>query len=438
MKSVRRFLITAATAMTLCGCASTWQNLQQMVSPPPPQDFRGKARDFEAAGELRQALLTWRVVAELNKDDAEAVEAVRALENKLRQSAQHHYQQGLTFYQSGDYRNAMQRFLITLRYQPDHDKALYYLKVRLQNREQATYQVKPGDSFSRIALKFYKDATKAYMIAYFNDLDPRNPLMIDTPLLLPALDSNFIQPRSDINEMLDKARKAYENKQYHSVYTLAQKIEEEDPGHSKARRLADAAHLDEGRRLLEQNRFTAALDHFKQVSSSHKDRNRAIADARAQIRQLAVEDKLQEARAKLRANEWQSAFNLAEEILAHDPGNPQASMLFSNAGYNIGKQMLDRGKVVEAAEFLSRIDPSYEDTGQLLSLARSRMRAMAESHYRDGVKHFINEDLASAIEDWQKALSLNPDHPKARQDIENAQRLLNKLRSFDSKDKGTP
>jgi hypothetical protein len=59
------------------------------------------------------------------------------------------------------------------------------------------------------------------------------------------------------------------------------------------------------------------------------------------------------------------------------------------------------------------------------------MKSQAEAHYRNGVKHFINEDLELAIEDWKHALELNPDHPKARQDIENAERLLEKLKAFE-------
>ena len=80
---------------------------------------------------------------------------------------------------------------------------------------------------------------------------------------------------------------------------------------------------------------------------------------------------------------------------------------------------------------ISRIEPSYEDTGQLLSLARARMKSQAETLYRDGVKYFINEDLEKAVETWKKALELNPEHPKARQDMENAQRLIEKLRALD-------
>jgi tetratricopeptide (TPR) repeat protein len=108
-------------------------------------------------------------------------------------------------------------------------------------------------------------------------------------------------------------------------------------------------------------------------------------------------------------------------------------MLFSNASYKLGKILLDRGQAHKAMEVLSRIDPSYEDTGQLLSVARARMKAQAEALYRDGVKQFVNEELEKAIKTWKKVLELNPDHAKARQDIENAQRLLEKFRALDQK-----
>lgn len=431
MRALRLWLTVTVLAATLLGCASTWQDFKGLVASPADA-YRERARAFESSGELHQALLTWRVVAHLEKKDPEALEAIGKIEKSQQLAARRHYQEGLVFYNSGDDQKALQSFLITLRHQPTHKKALYYLKVRLQNRERDSYEVQPGDSFTRIASKIYNDPTKAYMIAYFNDFDPRKPLLIGTTLLLPELDSKYLQPKVDLRALIDKAQKAYKNKRYQRVYALVSKIEAEVPGHPKARRLADNAHFDEGNRLLKKKQYLAALKQFRQISQGFKGRDRAIANARAQIRQLAVDEKLKEAKVHLRANKWQSAFNVAEEILAHDPDNTQARILFSNAGYHLGKQFLDRGKIVEAAELLSRIDPAYEDTGELLSLARARMRAMAESHYRDGVKHFINEDLESAIKDWQSALALNPDHPKARQDIENAQRLLNKLKSLES------
>lgn len=51
----------------------------------------------------------------------------------------------------------------------------------------------------------------------------------------------------------------------------------------------------------------------------------------------------------------------------------------------------------------------------------------ADAHYAAGIRHFLAEDLEGAIREWEKALSLDPAHPKARRDIEKARRLKGKI-----------
>ncbi len=51
----------------------------------------------------------------------------------------------------------------------------------------------------------------------------------------------------------------------------------------------------------------------------------------------------------------------------------------------------------------------------------------ADLHYEAGMRHFLAEDLDGAIREWEKALSLDPAHPKARRDIEKARRLKGKI-----------
>ena len=53
----------------------------------------------------------------------------------------------------------------------------------------------------------------------------------------------------------------------------------------------------------------------------------------------------------------------------------------------------------------------------------------AESHYAAGMRRFLEEDLEGAIREWEKTLSLEPAHPKARRDIEKARRLKGKIES---------
>ena len=54
----------------------------------------------------------------------------------------------------------------------------------------------------------------------------------------------------------------------------------------------------------------------------------------------------------------------------------------------------------------------------------------AETHYRAGVAHFVNEDLEGAITEWEKTLALNPEHQKAKRDIKDARNLLEKWKQI--------
>ena len=56
-----------------------------------------------------------------------------------------------------------------------------------------------------------------------------------------------------------------------------------------------------------------------------------------------------------------------------------------------------------------------------------RRHREADAHYAAGIRRFLAEDLDGAIREWEKTLSLDPAHPKARRDIEKARRLKGKI-----------
>lgn len=434
MNAVRHlFLAGLCCLLSLTGCTGTWRGLQKMVSPPV-EFYRQKALSSEKQGHLQEALFAWRIVDQLDGKNPRTLKIIHTLQRAIRNAAQIHFHRGLDYYQKGDFANARREFLICLRVQPAHSKALYYLKTRLHSTEQADYKVQRGDSFNRIARQVYHDPTKANIIAFFNGLDPQKPLLIDTVLLLPEISPKYLVPRKEITLLLESARQALENKHYQKVIELTAKINRESPGNPKAQALADAAHFTIGTAMLHQGRFLDAFTELKLVSPSYKGRSKALRQARSSLHRQALADKLALAQKHLNNKDYTSAINVAEDILSQDPGNVAARKLFTAAHYALGKQLIENNEDAMALESLDAIDASYEDTAQLRSMARARLNAQAETYYRAGVKHFLNEELESAISSWKKTLALNPNHPKAAQDIENAERLLKKWRDLDQDD----
>lgn len=403
-----------------------------------PAAYIDRARDLEKQSELRQALLAWQVAAALDGGNAKVAAAIAALETRIDETVKAHFDKGLAYYEAGKLENARTEFLRTIHLDPGHGGARYYLKTRLHSTNQTVYRVKRGDSYSKIAADTYKDARKAYLIAYFNDRNPHQPLLTGTILLLPALDPHFLDPRKEINDWVTQARIALEQGDYGDVLDLTVLIDKAAPGHSESRRLRDEAYYQQGLDLIEQQRYPEALDTLKKVGKRHKNRNAAIRKARQHIRTRALNEKLKEAQRYLKQKKYSSVIHVSQQVLEQSPKNAKAKEMLNEANYAMGKQLLDQGKEAAAAQYLGAADASYRDTQQLLSLALARMRAQAETFYRNGVKHFINEDLEQAVKAWERALELNPKHPKARQDIENARRLLKKWKAIDKEKAASP
>jgi tetratricopeptide (TPR) repeat protein len=53
-----------------------------------------------------------------------------------------------------------------------------------------------------------------------------------------------------------------------------------------------------------------------------------------------------------------------------------------------------------------------------------QLQEQAEVHYAKGIRHFLAEELDQAIVEWEETLRLNPEHSKAKRDLEKARRLL--------------
>ena len=139
---------------------------------------------------------------------------------------------------------------------------------------------------------------------------------------------------------------------------------------------------------------------------------------------LDMKEILGKVRTTYQEGDYQESAALAEKVLKYDPANKETRELMNASYYQWGKRLSRERKYHEALEAFHRVDPGYKDAN--FQLAHNR-KQLAEEHYIKGVKFFIEEDIEKAIQEWKTTLSLEPDHPKAKKDIENARNLLQKL-----------
>jgi tetratricopeptide (TPR) repeat protein len=437
MKPVFRWGLLWCLVMLLSACVRPLSPAGGM--PPPPthtlaEEYRLKALAHEKQGELQEALFAWRVVAQLDAANTLTPRIIETLERGIAKAAHVHFERGQAHYRAGRLDDAAREFLITLRLAPGHQRAAYYLRHRVHHRPSTVYTVRPGDSFSRIALNVYGDGALGYMIAYYNDLDPRKPLLSGKILRLPGMERTGPPPRDDQRELLESAAQALAKGQYETALADIARMVPGTPYHAQAARLADGARFRWGLALFDQRQYLAALEQLKQVSEGFKGRTEAIAKTRKRLQNEDTITKLEAARVFMRQKAHERAIIALEELLAREADHAEAGTMLNSARYALGRSLLDAHRDGEALQVFSLLDPNYQDSAQWTAQARGRLIARAETLYRNGVRHFLAEELELAVESWEQVLTLNPDHPKARQDIENALRLLDRWRGLGKKE----
>ncbi len=100
------------------------------------------------------------------------------------------------------------------------------------------------------------------------------------------------------------------------------------------------------------------------------------------------------------------------------------------------------GRYSEAAEKLRevlRVEPNHEEARMLLRRAERRLVPMTEEEkeeikrlYIEGMKYFMKENYAKAIEEWKKILEIDPDNGSVMDNISEAEKRLRKAGSSEA------
>ena len=417
------------------GCAGVWEffgdiadKLSEKKSEKAPEStkvlpasyYLEKAGQYEENEELQTALVYLQIAGRLDPDSTKIHEKIASLKSAIDQKAGQHFTTGVTFYKTRKFEDARKQFLTTLRYAPGHKEALDYLKNALHPKEYRTYKVKDKDTLKDISEKFYKDPSKEFLIAYFNNLKTGSKLASDTMLKLPILEPEINRPSIHISAELAKAETLLKEKRYPEVLGVSEKILEYDPLNQKASDLKNAAYYQIGLELSGQKNYPEAMKMFKKVTPVYQGVNEAM--------QEAINKELLKAESLLKQKQYEQALAVAGKILDYDKSNTAVQNLINTAFCQQARNLIIRKNYTEALHVLSKADPEYDCVKKTTSDVYTAKKKQAEVHYLNGVKHFLNEELQSAIKEWEKALVLNPEHQKAKKNISNARSLLEKLK----------
>jgi len=357
--------IQIAVTLMLAGCVSVEKPKPTQVKPISSSVYKMKALEFEKNRNLTKALDYWEITASIDASDTKSKGKVALMVAISKSVAKKHFKKGVTYYKKHQFKNARKEFLIALRHDPKHKQALNYLKNKFSRPVYSSYQVRQGDTYNRIAGKVYKDSDKGFLIASVNKKAFKKKPRPGTILRIPRLDT--------IKKATQKTKKA-------------------EP--------SDEMDLDESDLSGQEISLNPIID---------------------------IESELTNARNYFTAKNYPKVLPITQTILENDPLNSEALKLKNLAYLSMGKELAIKKKYAEALNMFNEADADFEDAQEAVNDVKKQMHQESEEHYRRGVKQFLNEELNMAIEEWEQTLLLNPEHAKARKDIENARNLLERF-----------
>jgi len=144
---------------------------------------------------------------------------------------------------------------------------------------------------------------------------------------------------------------------------------------------------------------------------------------------INVKQIMRKARVYFNAKKYQQSASTAEKILEYDPVNKDAMDLKNASYYAMGGILRKKKKYTEALAMFNNVDPDYKNVRHIIELLgnNDKNKSRAAEHYMSGVNYYMSQDLDKAIKEWEITLVLDPDHPNAKKDIENARSFLDKL-----------
>jgi tetratricopeptide (TPR) repeat protein len=374
-------------SLALGGCAAlTSSTPGEPTAGPAPiardplaARHRQQAEALERDGQLRRAAEEWKIALTISPGDAQARQALRALQTRIDRAVAERLDEGRKALARGVQVEARRQFLAALALDPLNRAAFDALQSDTREVEFIAHTVRAGDTLSTLAQRYYGDRSRSEVIWETNQLPPNPRLAPGTTLKIPEIPGvPFVHP---------EARRPA------PAVAAVPTPDMPRPGPTPGPAAPGAPSA------------PATKDEFAPE----------------------VNPLLAEAREALERSDYPDAVATVDKFLAGKPGDREGLTLKKQALYGQARSQIQAqqyGESIQSLNQLARLQPDYEDTPALLRQARARL---IEQHYTQGVRYYREEKLKEAIAEWRVVLEMDPGNANARRNIGQAEKLLRGL-----------
>ncbi len=287
--------------ITAAGCANL-----QVAGTERRQQVQEKTallRDYEDRKEFKKALRTMKELQELEPDNRNLRDSIRKLEEGLQEAVRRHFILGKYYMQKGEPRKAEKEFLLAFFLDPENTGVLAYLRrlssvsfrsppvqgQALKGKRYILHTLKPGESLSILARRYYGDKMKYRVIADFNNIRDVNNVSVGQQIMIP-LPEEAEKKEKTPPPLPEKPPEAQPEAVKEKAQAEPVEKAEEQAGESESLKLARLREekaiedlFNSGERLFREEKFSEAIGEFQKVlqkNPAHRDASERLKTAR--------------------------------------------------------------------------------------------------------------------------------------------------------------
>ena len=429
------FLIGPLVLALLCASCALMDTSQP--DPELAAQYVLRAQKLEKQGDLPAALEQYKLALTADPGNSDAKKNSERLTKKLTRLADERYQLGMKYHSQGKYGLARKEFLTALKYQPDHPQASKMLVSR-EPEKAPTYifhVVKPGESLSMIAKKYYGDYKKFDTIAKFNHIEDATKVKPGQRIMIPDVGGAAVKHESP--QEVDSSSSFVEHKlrQGESISKLAQKYYGDyKQFHIIARfnGMDDATRVKVGQvvkvpKVAGLPFYETDIDDAGQKTSPSQAAKTEEAEKVAPDEELTaqpngdaseVDEQIlayREAGIELfNESRYEDAVFELNKAIEAAPDDDRTRDYLARAYFESGKQLFDQhdyDAAREAFESALQYDPKCDQCGDYIEKSKIGPLLM---HRSNGLQYFGNNQFDLAIAEFEKFLMHQPQDKEVR------------------------
>ena len=427
-----------------------------------PDQYISKAQEFEARGDLVEALEQYKVALTVDPQNQLAKEKASQLESTLGELAEKHYQNGLAFHRKGEYNRARQEFLTTLRYNPDHPEAKKMLQEHVLQEQQVKgyvlHTIQPDESISMLAKKYYGDFKKFQIIAEYNQLEDATKVRGGQEIKVPVVEGipffakpediitvsgeiprssltevvlvkKFITHTVEPGESLSKLALRYygDYKKFPIIARYNQLDENASVRVGQKIRIPEvegvpfaAKPTEEDERQAEMPVTSAAIE--EPQTGEKEERELAAVDQSANYRELGIEF--------FNEKDYPAAISEFKKVLNVNPADNTTLKYISASHFQQGLVVFAKEDYLTARDEFKASQQYNAECEKCEEYIKKSEETYLKIHYNKGVSYFGDEKLAEAVQEWELVSEIDPEYKDVNSNLNKAKKLLERLESI--------